>query len=921
MGVLDNKIQAGQPVTVNADYHNELVDRLADRGADQVVRVEASTTKAVIRKSDDALVPSGVVLSDETDWRGLTYEQLYIAVSVTGVGEVADATIDPGGTTTWTWAAADWTTSTFPAQASVTFTPYRLTADITLSSVATSGSLPGSATTDDRIQVRDTRAIYRWTGSAWAIDPGPNWSALPARRVDITVEQGFDPGFTNQLTPHVVPEADFIRLRSGIAAWDVADFTAFPAAVTSVSRAVVAEYLDLDGDPVAPDEESTPHSPGLTVTGGVIADWLAATDRSFTVEAIEPGLVRLTTTYTYSTGGGNLTVDVVRKITVGAPQRHWRTAEDTPATPAFQVTAGNGQTSFKLGTSVALSAFTDNGAAAFDTTLPTTSSLSRSLAARLATTGTSDPEAHRAFAAAETLRSVLASGVNGKVKSYDLTLRPSGDDDQTDLLTIKTGQMVYLPSGAMKVTEILSDGYEMAEDGVTYQLRVRAYGLFEGAVDEIGWVSSNADLVTVSMTFGYGTLADNNFPTYSFTSDRMLTPVAAMPQYEVPLPTQQPTALSDRWYVKANVTALWPGGEVSTSSYDWAAAEVVPTGSPAMTLTRDGDAFNVMLSGTADNFFGKLYWSKATDLPGTNAAAADALAGAQPVPSRSIVALTMDQYTDARVLTLDGHLRSRGGSASPHVLRVVSQSYTPVGASMIVDTVAPTNPAPVTNGLYHTDGTDLWVSANAAWVKLTPAADNMYTKNEVYAKTETYSKSEVDTSFYTKNWITDNYLTKANIIKVDSINAGSEITGDKVLTLSHDGVVYKVLGELVGTSIVDFSGSATVTVAEFANVFVDHIQEIALFDAATGGTEITGNGYVRATAQFEDIGTTFNTVENPEAFTFPVATADWGSVFLRMIDGTDSLTELVEFASPVTVLSGQKLRVPARSMLVYKGPE
>lgn len=780
MGALDSKLLPGASVTVNADYHNDLVDKLRSIGSQQTVKMIPSTTRAVVDPGDDSLLPSSVAITDTTDWRGLTRDNLYIAASLSGVGQISTVGFDPNSSITWSYPTADWDGGSLPNVASITFTPYVLTADTNGASVADTTALAAlvGVTDGERRVVRANRSVYLYdagagsgdilhgAGGYWNEEVGPNWSALTAQTIDITIEQAHDPDFTAALFLNQAPEADYLRMTGGVGRVGIQDLSEFPASVTSVSRTVTAVYIDENDVSIGSD--------GITITNGDEANWLGDSDRSFLVEGINPGRIKITSTYSYSTGGPNTDIEYTRVIRIGAPDRTWRTAEDTPINPKLRITPNDGFCHFRLGTAVKLDTFTKVGTAVFDSTLPPSQDLVRNLAARLSISGSVDAEGHRAFAAAEAIRSILTGGIGGRVNEYEMTLLAVSPDTSTDLLNVSVGQMVYFPGGAVKIKEILTSGIEITDEG-NESIRVSGYGLFEGAVDEEGWISSNADLMTITMEFGYGDQSANDFPRYTFFTENVMSPLGSLPETEIPLPLQIPTTMDDGWYVRTTVSSYWIGGEVTTSTTSWTRAEKLPTGEPTLSITRDGDSFIVDIGGTS-NFYGRIYWSTEAILSGTAPSNSTALGAKQPMPTRQVMALTADQYAEPRMIVVDGHFRSRAGTANPTVQRVISSGYTPVGSPVQVLAAEPTNPAPSTNGIWATYNSEYWVSLNGSWIKQNPTADAFYTQTEI--DNAFYTKAAIDadnTGRYTKDEADAKFATASTTYtktEIDAVSTG-----------------------------------------------------------------------------------------------------------------------------------------------------
>lgn len=99
---------------------------------------------------------------------------------------------------------------------------------------------------------------------------------------------------------------------------------------------------------------------------------------------------------------------------------------------------------------------------------------------------------------------------------------------------------------------------------------------------------------------------------------------------------------------------------------------------------------------------------------------------------------------------------------------------------------------------------------------------------------------------------------------------------------------------------------------------------LALFTVAPtdagGGTEVTGGAYVRQSVTFGAPGTPAqNQVTNTADVSFPVATADWGTVqHFAIFDASSSGNMLYHAALTAsrTILTGDQFRFPAGQLIV-----
>ena len=84
--------------------------------------------------------------------------------------------------------------------------------------------------------------------------------------------------------------------------------------------------------------------------------------------------------------------------------------------------------------------------------------------------------------------------------------------------------------------------------------------------------------------------------------------------------------------------------------------------------------------------------------------------------------------------------------------------------------------------------------------------------------------------------------------------------------------------------------------------------------AAGGGTELSGNGYVRRSVAFT---TTAQQSTNTSAVEFPTATASWGTVVACGVFDASTSGNLLAFANLTaskTITTGDVLRVPATDL-------
>lgn len=90
---------------------------------------------------------------------------------------------------------------------------------------------------------------------------------------------------------------------------------------------------------------------------------------------------------------------------------------------------------------------------------------------------------------------------------------------------------------------------------------------------------------------------------------------------------------------------------------------------------------------------------------------------------------------------------------------------------------------------------------------------------------------------------------------------------------------------------------------------------LALFTSdpgeASGGTELSGNGYVREAVTFSVSG---DTATNTAAIEFPVATGSWGTITHVAVYDASTLGNQIAYAALTTsktIATGDVLRVPA----------
>ncbi len=86
-----------------------------------------------------------------------------------------------------------------------------------------------------------------------------------------------------------------------------------------------------------------------------------------------------------------------------------------------------------------------------------------------------------------------------------------------------------------------------------------------------------------------------------------------------------------------------------------------------------------------------------------------------------------------------------------------------------------------------------------------------------------------------------------------------------------------------------------------------------------GGTEVSGNAYVRQSATFTVSGTAPTTAENSVAIEFPTATGNWGTIVAAGIFDASTSGNLIAFAdltASKTIQSGDVLRFNAGTLTI-----
>lgn len=86
-----------------------------------------------------------------------------------------------------------------------------------------------------------------------------------------------------------------------------------------------------------------------------------------------------------------------------------------------------------------------------------------------------------------------------------------------------------------------------------------------------------------------------------------------------------------------------------------------------------------------------------------------------------------------------------------------------------------------------------------------------------------------------------------------------------------------------------------------------------------GGTEVSGNAYVRQSATFTVSGTAPTTAANSVAIEFPTATGNWGTIVAAGIFDASTSGNLIAFAdltASKTIQSGDVLRFNAGTLTI-----
>lgn len=98
---------------------------------------------------------------------------------------------------------------------------------------------------------------------------------------------------------------------------------------------------------------------------------------------------------------------------------------------------------------------------------------------------------------------------------------------------------------------------------------------------------------------------------------------------------------------------------------------------------------------------------------------------------------------------------------------------------------------------------------------------------------------------------------------------------------------------------------------------------VGLFTVAPGegggGTEVSGNAYVRQSATFTVSGTAPTTAANSVAIEFPTATGNWGTIVAAGIFDASTAGNLIAFAdltASKTIQSGDVLRFNANTLTI-----
>lgn len=770
MPKLDTHLDPGESLVLDAEFVNELIDRLQERAAPGPFTATASSRTAIVHYDDDVsgtpypLNPGFITVRDTTDWGSIPRKDVIIDWAVVGVGHFATdqgpaltlRTV-PGGSVDWTWAATaplpdyvtrDWNRvidgSSLPTSVNITGRARILTNNVDGPSVSVPADLaPLEAETGHRRYVLTTDTVYEFTedassgdvsgqGGYWNEGAAGSWSEYGIDTVDILVERAYDPDYASRMRAQLVAERESVFLDGGTARITMRDESAFSAA-TAVTRVVTAQYEDGS-------------TAGLTVadpTAGV--PWLGASSKTITVLAEREGIVRVKAVYTVTSSfAGTSTIETTRGAqvwTVG--HRSTRVSGTTSLPDRVFVRPGNGRCSVEVGTLVDVYRIFELPSGAVATAsedlnfpIPTLDFSKRSggprgnaAAAVADETGVirlTPTEVSQLSSAASTLSALIQTRVEPHLRVYEVALR-----SRSALTAEYVGAHLFAAGIAGRITAFLSN------DGETQVFRMRGWAPNQYLATSqtaptvsvaSGHLTAAADTVSLALTFGYGNRTSPSFPRVSFDHVATIDPDSGVGVITTTLPTERPTTVQDGWYVKYTVASSWDNEVPVTRTTDWQRAEIVPSGNIGVALEREaGDSYAVLLSGTNEfDFYGTGRWKSetTTSVPATISEKALAV---QPeiaqldgmLPRRTQVIVPAQFYKGAS-WTVSGHFRARGGTCQAAIETATSNTVVPVGLPQIQSNSTSPMPdiAAPKSVVFYNSPAGAFCSVGGQWLKL-----------------------------------------------------------------------------------------------------------------------------------------------------------------------------------------------------------
>ena len=739
----------GETRPFTADTWNALVAALDEQAAPSPFRIGASSRLAIVHWDDTdpanpyPMQPDRIILRDLTDWRGYEKDRVRIVWTVSGVGELEDpdtgssvTTTGPGQAVAWTWRTGrSWDALVggrpLPTYVEVEARAEILTTMTTLDPIATSADLPATANEGDRVLVMSEDQIYYYSGGTWQPASGATWVTWGTDRISIVVDRAFNPNLLEGWGYRLYVESDHVALGDDATARvRLQDFSTFSPEVTSVARQVGIYWRQPDGTRVAAGSEAT-------VTKGLYyANLLAQSDRDIEIEVRSIGTLEVEVSYTH----GSTTDRITRLVTITPPLVRTLPVLSRPTLPVRRlVTPGDGYFRVTLGLPVVVeSASALSEVRTLPPLEPVMEQLSEQLVLRASETIPVGSEAlspvaiSRLLTALGVVARTLGSSGGGQVRTYELVLTTPQAGDEEDLLLIEAGQVLYLHDEgiALRVLEapVALETVTRAGGSSAMGVRVKVEGLLDDVVAYPleGHISGAADQFLVRLRAYYG-----SDTTVHRTHEvlHVVSPMAALPAFDVVLPEERPRSVGDRWMVDLDVVAEWRGIAYERVRDEGLVAETVRQSQP---LVRDGRlevyGWFVRLPIEGEGFYGYVEWIDPDDA--TPAAdEARVLSAAYPLRPGEMVPIpppeTPGGQLERKQLVLHGCYRSKAGSMPGQVYtRRVGLPVAPSGVPLLVRSNMPASgpdeAAPPADGVVIVDRTTgrAWVSFQGDWIPM-----------------------------------------------------------------------------------------------------------------------------------------------------------------------------------------------------------